>query len=189
MLLSEQLKEKLRKEFMPLKNLKIFSNANAINSKIAFIKSLDKGIRGTCSMILDFFECRVNTDGSKDNYMIVYASQSNIADELGFTREYISHCINRMAESSICPFIKVRQGLNKSNYYIMETKKKLVNLLKQIFHAQQEELKAKNQEKQQQKKKEYKKSNSNEKFSTFNNFEQRTYDFEDLEKKLLSWTD
>lgn len=87
-----------------LKKLKIFSNADALNLKISFLKSLDKGIRGTRSMILDFFECRVNTDEYKDNYMIVYASQSEIGNILGFTREYISHCINRMSKSPKCPF-------------------------------------------------------------------------------------
>jgi hypothetical protein len=56
----------LRKEFMPIKSLKV------------------------CSMILDFFEARVNTEETKDNYIIVYASPSEIAYMLGFTREYIS---------------------------------------------------------------------------------------------------
>ncbi|NMM61156.1 hypothetical protein HBE96_00245 [Clostridium sp. P21] len=188
MLMSEQLKEQLRKEFMPIKSLKVYSNANAVNSKISFIKSLDKGIRGVCSMILDFFEARVNTDDTKDNYMIVYASQKEIADEFGFTREYISHCINRMVENTICPFVKVRQGLNKSNYYIMKKKKEMIDLLKKIFQAQQEELKVKNEEKQDRQKKEYKNNySSSNKVSTFNNFKQRTYDFEELERKLLGW--
>ncbi|OAA84706.1 hypothetical protein [Clostridium ljungdahlii] len=148
MLLSQKLKEQLRKEFMPLKNLKIFSNASALNIKINFLKSLPKGIRGTCSMILDFMECRVNTDDNNSNYMIVYASQKEIANELGYTREYMSHCISRMSESSLCPFVKVRQGLNKANYYIMQKKKEMLELLKQIFQAQQEELKAKNEKNQ-----------------------------------------
>lgn len=184
MLMSEQ----LRKEFMPIKSLKVYSNANAVNSKISFIKSLDKGIRGVCSMILDFFEARVNTDDTKDNYMIVYASQKEIADEFGFTREYVSHCINRMVESSLCPFVKIRQGLNKANYYIMQTKKEMVDLLKKIFQAQQEELRTKNEVKQDRQKKEYKSNyNSNKKVSAFNSFPQRTYDFEKLEKQLLGW--
>lgn len=87
MLMSEQLKEKLREQFMPIKSLKVYSNADVLNLKISFLQNLPKGIRGTCSMILDFFECRVNTEESKDNYMIVYASQSEIGDTLGFTRE------------------------------------------------------------------------------------------------------
>lgn len=184
MLLSENLKQELRERFMPIKSIKVFSNADALNIKIDFLKSLSKGIRGTCSMILDFFECRVNTEESKDNYMIVYASQSEIGNELGFTREYISHCINRMSESPNCVFTKVRQGLNKANYYIMNKKKELVDLLKKIFKAQQEEANAKNQEKQQKQKKQYDK----EKSSTFNNFEGRSYtteELDNLEKKLL----
>ncbi|KZL88794.1 hypothetical protein [Clostridium magnum] len=187
MLLSEQLKEKLRNEFMPIKSLKIFSNGDTLNLKIAFLKTLPKGIRGTCSMILDFFECRVNTKEAKDNYMIVYASQQEIADTLGFTREYISHCINRMSETPNCIFTKVRQGLNKANYYIMEKKKELVNLLKQIYKAQQKEAQVKNQEKQQRQKKEYNK----QKVSMFNSFKQREYSKEDLkniEYALLGWT-
>jgi RPA family protein len=91
-----------------------------------------------------------------------------------------------MAESSLCPFVKVRQGLNKANYYIMQTKKELVEILKQIFEAQQEENKAKNEDKKQSQKKDYKsKSNSN-----FNNFNQRPYSKEDLKSiqwKLLGW--
>jgi biotin operon repressor len=185
MLLSEQLKGQLRNEFMPIKSLKVYSNADALNIKITFLKSLSKGIRGTCSMILDFMEARVNTQEESDNYMIVYASQQQIADELGFTREWISHCINRMAARENCIFTKIRQGLNKSNYYIMKKKKEMVDLLKQIFQAQQEEAKVKNAEKQQTQKKEYKKYSKKE--STFNNFQQRTYDFEKLEKQLLGW--
>lgn len=185
MLLSEQLKRQLRNEFMPIKSLKVYSNADALNLKITFLKSLSKGIRGTCSMILDFMECRVNTQEEKDNYMIVYASQQQIADELGFSREWISNCINRMAERENCIFTKVRQGLNKANYYIMKKKKEMVDLLKQIFQAQQEEAKTKNEEKRQTQKKEYKKYFKKE--STFNNFQQRTYDFEKLEKQLLGW--
>lgn len=188
MLLSEQLKEKLRDEFMPLKNIKVFSNAFPVNIKIAFLKSLPKGIMGACGLILDFFEGRVNTDITQNNYMIVYASQKEIADEFRFTREYISHCINRMVESPLCPFIKIRQGLNKANYYIMAKKKELVDLLKQIYKAQQEEAKIKNEEKQDKQKKEYRKY-SNGKTSTFNNFKQRTYDFDLLEKQLLGWED
>lgn len=93
-----------------------------------------------------------------------------------------------MAEKGNCIFTKVRQGLNKANYYIMQNKKELVDLLKQIFKAQQEELKAKNQEKQDKQKKEYKKYPKKE--STFNDFDQRDYSKEqldDLEKKLLGW--
>lgn len=183
MLMSEKLKQELREKFMPIKSLKVFSNADALNLKISFLKSLPKGIRGTCSMILDFLECRVNTEESKDNYMIVYASQSEIGATLGFTREYISHCINRMAESPICPFTKVRQGLNKPNYYIMQKKKELIELLKQIFQAQQEESKAKSADKQQNENKKYNK----ERFSKFNSFPQRTYDFDKLERQLLGW--
>lgn len=189
MLLSENLKEKLRKEFMPIKSLKVFSNADALNLKISFLKSLPKGIRGTCSMILDFFECRVNTDESKDNYMIVYASQQEIGDTLSYTREYISHCINRMSESSLCPFIKVRQGLNRSNYYYMRKKKEMVELLKQIFQAQQEEAKAKSSEKQHNESKKY--NYNKEKVGIFNNYRQRDYSKEDLkniEYALLGWT-
>lgn len=187
MLISENLKQQLRQNFMPIKSLKVFSNADALNLKISFLQSLDKGIRGTCSMILDFFECRVNTDESKDNYMISYASQREIGSVLGYTREYISHCINRMSESPICPFVKVRQGLNKANYYVMEKKKEMVELLKQIFQAQQEESKVKNTEKQRGQKKQYNKSSS----STFNSFKQRDYSKEDLkniEYALLGWT-
>lgn len=189
MLLSEQLKEKLRNQFMPIKTLKIFSNGEALNSKINFLQSLDKGIRGVCSMILDMFSCRVNTEESKDNYMVVYASQQEIADTLGFTREYISHCISRMSENPLCPFTKVRQGLNKANYYIMQKKKELVELLKQIFNAQQEEIKIKKQESKQGLNKphnNYKKG----KTSSFNDFKGRDYSKEDLEaikRKLLGW--
>lgn len=91
MLMSEHLKEKLRNEFMPIKTLKIYSNADALNLKIAFLKSLSKGIRGTCSRILDFFEARVNTDDTKDNYMICYASQQQIADEKENLKGFICH--------------------------------------------------------------------------------------------------
>ncbi|WP_243186785.1 hypothetical protein [Clostridium muellerianum] len=157
MLLSEQLKEQLRNEFMPIPSLKIYSNADTLNLKIRFLKSLSNGIRGTCSMILDFMECRVNTQEESVNYMICYASQQQIADELGLTREWVSHCINRMIEKENCIFTKVRQGLNKSNYYILQKKKEMVHLLKQIFQAQQLELKTKNEEKQDKQKKEYKK--------------------------------
>lgn len=183
MLVSEQLKEKLRSQFMPIKTLKIYSNANTLNLKIAFLKSLPKGIRGTCGMILDFMECRVNTDKKNSNYMICYASQQQIADELGFSREWISHCINRMTEKENCIFTKTRQGLNKCNYYIMKKKKEMLELLKQIFQAQQEELKARNAEKQDKQKKNYKKYNN----SNFNNFKQREYDFKELERQLLGW--
>lgn len=189
MLMSEQLKQELRERFMPIKSLKVFSNGDALNLKIAFLKTLPKGIRGTCSMILDFFECRVNTEETKDNYMIVYASQSEIGNELGFTREYISYCINRMSESRICPFVKIRQGLNKANYYIMQKKKELVDLLKQIYKAQQEELGVKNIEKQQKEKKQYN-NYRKERISTFNSFKQRDYSKEDLkniEYALLGW--
>jgi hypothetical protein len=187
MLLSEQLKEKLRNEFMPIKTLKVFSNADALNLKISFLQSLDKGIRGTCSMILDFMECRVNTEETNSNYMICYASQQEIGDTLGFTREYISSCISRMAESSLCPFTKIRQGLNKANFYILHKKKEMVELLKQIFKAQQEEAQTKNEDKQQSQKKEYNK----EKVSTFNSFKQRDYckeDLKNIEYALLGWT-
>lgn len=122
MLMSEQLKEKLRNEFMPIKTLKIFSNADALNLKMSFLNSLSKGIRGTCSRILDFFEARVNTDDTKDNYMICYASQQQIAEELKLSREWVSHCINKMSEKENCIFTKIRQGLNKANYYIMGKK-------------------------------------------------------------------
>jgi biotin operon repressor len=188
MLLSEQLKEKLRNEFMPIPSLKIYSNADTLNLKISFLKSLSKGIRGTCSMILDFMECRVNTQEEKENYMIVYASQQQMADELGLSREWISNCISRMVENENCIFTKVRQGLNKANYYIMQKKKEMVEILKQIFKAQQEEAKAKNGEKQDNQKKEYKKYARKE--SKFNDFEQRDYikeygSFDELEKKLL----
>lgn len=78
-------KGKAKKWIYPIKTLKVYSN-----TKIAFLQSLDKGIRGVCSMILDLFEARCRNEESKqDNYMIVYASQSEIADTLGFTREYI----------------------------------------------------------------------------------------------------
>jgi hypothetical protein len=40
MLISEQLKEKLRNEFMPIKSLKVFSNTDALNLKISFLQSL-----------------------------------------------------------------------------------------------------------------------------------------------------
>lgn len=186
MLLSEQLKEQIRNRFMPIKSLKIYSNADALNLKIAFLKSLSKGIRGTCSMILDFFECRVNTEENSSNYMIVYASQQQIADELGLTREWVSHCINRMAEKENCIFTKIRQGLNKANLYILKKKKEMLELLKQIFQAQQEETKAKNTEKQWNNKKEYK-NYAKEKLNVFNNFPQRTYDFEKLEEQLSGW--
>ncbi|MFL0198815.1 hypothetical protein ACJDU8_25170, partial [Clostridium sp. WILCCON 0269] len=175
-------------EFMPLKNLKIFSNAFPVNIKIAFLKSLPKGIMGACGLILDFFEGRVNTDINEKNYMIVYISQAEIAKEFRFSREYISHCINRMAESPICPFVKVRQGLNKAKYYIMQKKKELVYLLKQIYQAQQKEAKAKNIEKQDKQKRKYGKNNKG-KISTFNNFKPREYDFEKLERQLLGWED
>lgn len=190
MLLSEQLKEKLRNEFMPIKTLKVYTNSVAINSKLQFIRSLDKGIRGVCSMILDFFEARCGNEESKqDNYMVVYASQSEMGSVLGYTREYISRCINRMSESPICPFVKIRQGLNKANYYIMQKKKEMVELLKQIFQAQQQEAQVKNEEKQTEKKQynNYKK----EKVSTFNDFKGRNYskeDLNDMKYKLLGWT-
>lgn len=38
-----------------------------------------------------------------------------------------------MSESRMCPFVKIRQGLNKANYYIMQKKKEVVELLKQIY--------------------------------------------------------
>jgi DnaD/phage-associated family protein len=51
-----------------------------------------------------------------------------------------------------------------------------------------EEVKAdKRQFKGKQKKKVNNHANSNGKHSTFNNYEQRTYDFKELEKKLLGW--
>jgi hypothetical protein len=133
-------------------------------------------------------ECRVNTDEKNDSYMICYASQQQMADELGFTKEWVSHCINRMSDKENCIFTKIRQGLNKANFYIMEKKKEMVELLKQIFQAQQEESQAKNAEKQQNQKKDYKKYNRKE--STFNDFQQRDYikeygSFDELEKKLL----
>jgi hypothetical protein len=43
MLLSEQLKEKLRNEFMPIKNLKIYSNAICIKSENILLKIALKG--------------------------------------------------------------------------------------------------------------------------------------------------
>lgn len=146
----EELKSKLKNEHMPLLNLKVFSNAYGVNFKIDFINSLEKGIRGTCSRILDFFEARVNTDMNDKKYMIIYASQQEIANTLNLSREYISYCINRMVESNLCVFTKVRQGLNKSNYYIMQKKKELVEILKEIFKLQQEEKVIKNQEKQKE---------------------------------------
>lgn len=48
----------------------------------------------------------------------------------------------------------------------MKKKKEMVDLLKQIFQAQQEESKAKSAEKQQNENKKYNK----ERFSTFNSF-------------------
>lgn len=135
----EILKQQLREKYMPVKSLKVFSNGYAVNSKLEFIKSLDKGVRGVCSQILDFFEARVNTDIEKESYMIVYASQQQIADQLGYTREYISTCISSMCSMVNCPFKKVRQGLNKANYYIMETKKELIELLQNIYSAENKE--------------------------------------------------
>jgi DNA replication protein DnaD len=41
----------------------------------------------------------------------------------------------------------------------------------------------------QKEKREQQQKNYNNKPSTFNNFKQRNYDFEDLEKKLLGWED
>lgn len=76
MLISENLKQELRDKFMHLKTLKIYSNYVSVNLKVDFMKSLPEGIRDTCSMILDFVECRVNTEEAKDNYMIVYASHN-----------------------------------------------------------------------------------------------------------------
>jgi hypothetical protein len=185
MLTSEKLKNILSENHQKIKTMKVFSNAVAVNDKLAFINTLDKGIRGTCNLILDAFEGHVNTDENSDNYMQVYASQATIATELGFTREYISHCINRMAESELCPFVKIRRGLNMVNQYIMTAKKKLVELLKEIYKAQQEELQAKNQENKNKEKKQW--FGRKDKVDNFNNFEQRYYDFDALEKKLLGW--
>ena len=185
MLQSEKLKNILSEKHAKIKTMKVFSNAVGINDKIAFINSLPKGIRGTCSLILDAFEAHVNTDEKNNNYMMVYASQATISKELELSREYVCHCINRMAESILCPFIKIRQGLNLCNYYVMTAKKKLVELLKQIYKAQEEEREDKNKENQGKEKKQW--FRKKEKTGGFNDYEQRSYDFEELEKQLLGW--
>jgi hypothetical protein len=186
MLLSEKLKNILNENHAKIKTMKIFSNAVGVNDKIAFLLTLDKGIRGTCGLILDMFEGHVNTDEKSDNYMIVYASQATVAKELSLTREYVSHCINQMAKNELCPFTKIRRGLNLCNQYIMTAKKKLVELLKEIYKAQEEERKAKNQENKAKEKKQW--FGKKDKVDNFNNFEQREYDWDDLEKKLRGLT-
>lgn len=89
-----------------------------------------------------------------------------------------------MAESLLCPFVKIRQGLNKANYYIMQNKKEIVELLKQIFKAQQEESQSNNREKQQKEKKQYNNCKKERSF-TLNSFKQRDYGKEDLKNKVI----
>jgi hypothetical protein len=184
MLKSLELKNLLNENHAKIKTMKVFSNAVAINDKIAFINSLDKGIRGVCSLILDAFEGHVNTDEKNSNYMMLYASQATIASELDLSREYVCHCINRMAETVLCPFTKIRQGLNQCNIYVMVGKKNLVELLKQIYAAQQEEKNEKSKESQVKEKKQWFKKKEK---GTFNDYPQREYDFDELEKNLLGW--
>lgn len=134
----QELMNELKNKFQKNERLKIYSKNIAINNKLDFLKKVDKGIRATCSLILDFFEARVNTNSEAKEYMLVYASQLEMSQELGYSREHISKCISIMCRVFGCPFKKVRQGLGKANYYIMEEKKELMELLEQISEIKKE---------------------------------------------------
>ena len=188
----DNLNKQLKDEHSQTDRLKTFSNAFNNNDIETFINSLPNGIKGTCARIFIHWEGKVLANKSEvdKDYMVVYESQQQTATALNLTREYICHCINIMAKAPNCIFEKIRQGLNKANYYILTGKKNLQILLNRINEIKEEVKKTIREIENEGKDRTVPKrswTNKFEKIDTFNNYDQRSYDYNELEKNLLGW--
>lgn len=168
----QEIKERLNKDHKAIQTMKIYSNNVPVNEVISIIGcKLPKGIRGASIAVYFALEghanatCEVNT------------SQETLARETGYSREYVNYIIGQLHTIGLIQ--KIRRGLKQVNQYILTVKKNIVealNELKELYIQIQKD-------KRQHQQKKY----NNGKSSTFNNYEQRTYDFDDLERKLLGW--
>jgi predicted transcriptional regulator len=169
----QEIKEKLNKDHKTIQSMKIYSNNVPVNEVISIINNkLPKGIRGAAIAVYFALEGHANSSCE------VNTSQQTLANETGYSREYVNYIIGQL--HSIGLIQRIRRGLKQVNQYILTVKKNIVEILselKELYIQMQKE------------KREQQQKNYNNKPSTFNNFKQRNYDFEDLEKKLLGWED
>lgn len=131
-----------------------------------------------------------NAEG-KTEYKI---RQRVIAKLLGFSREWTCTLLGHLEKAKVLikelPNETERKNSVYNNFYkyFLPLQKKLKNLREKFIKEKQE--KSKNNKKDDTNNKgNYNSYSSTSKKSTFNNFEQRDYDFQDLEKKLLGWQD
>lgn len=158
----EEARENLRNKFQTIPTLKIYSSNVPISEKIKKIKELPIGLRGAASLVYDALE------GHSSKQYEVYASQATIAKEVGYSREWVNYIIQMLTKIGL--ITKLRRGLNMSNIYTLIVKKEMCAYLEKINSLQVYG-------------KQYK--NKSVKKDTFNDYEQRDYDFAALEKGLL----
>lgn len=171
-MLKEQLKkikEKFNDEFKVINTIKIYSNHVPVNIKLKKLSVLSSRIRGAAGLVYDAMEAHCNDDFE------VYASQATLAEETGYSREWVNHIINLLVEVGL--ITKLRRGLNKSNLYTLIAKKSMsiyINQIKSILI-----------EMQKQKKEKSKNNNNYQKQRRFTDYEQRDYKWDLFEKVAL----
>jgi hypothetical protein len=170
---SERIKEELNQAHQHIKSGKTYSKLVPVNDKLHYISKLPSRLRGAASFVYDALELHVN------NNLIAYVSQDTLATETGYTRQWVCYILGKLHEIGLIH--KIRKGLNKANEYILVAKQNLIQKLSEYMEAKKEELK----EQHGNGKQNYKSAKND----NFNNFEQREYDYDDLERKLLGWND
>ena len=161
----EEIKSQLRNKYQSIPTMKVYSNHVPVNIKLKKIKALPTGLRGAASLVYDVLEAHCSKEYE------VYASQVTIASECGYSREWVNYIIQRLVQIGLIS--KIRRGLNMSNIYILIVKKEMCTYLEEIKNLLIQD------------KKQNKAKNKFSKKDTFNDYDQRTYDFNALEKGLL----
>jgi len=169
----EKLKEKLNKEYKHIPTTKVYSNHVPINTKLEKLRLLPSGLRGAASLVYDALEAHCN-----EKYE-VYASQSTLAIETGYSREWVNYIIKKLVEVGLIN--KKRRGLNISNLYTLIVKKAMCVIVDEIKNILIEIKKHEKEEKQ--------KNYKNTKKREFTDYDQRNYDYDELEKALLGETE
>lgn len=175
---TEEKKKKAHDNFLskhsPLK-MKPYSNNVPVNEIIDVInKKVPKGLKNAAKAVYFSLEAHANK--------ACYANpaQATIASECDMSREYVCYILKKLDEAGIIK--KIRRGLTYCNIYILVIKQKLMEDLQSEIELN---ITLATLKKQLNKTKNNKIQTKENKKSTFNNYNQRKYNFENLEGLLL----
>jgi DNA-binding Lrp family transcriptional regulator len=166
----EQIKARLNQEYKSIDTMKVYSNHVPVNIKIKKLSTLPSRLRGAASLVYDAMEAHCNKDFQ------VYATQQTIAKETGYSREWVNHIIQLLVDVGLIE--KIRRGLKQPNLYTLIIKKKISSIINEIKFVLIEIARGK-------KKKQSEKNSYSQNKRTFTDYDQRSYDYDALEKVAL----